>query len=214
MYVPELKKPNFKGLKRGSFRRPTTEKEIQTLDIGVGSGRRFKSKAEKRPERKYVGVDLSVGIEDVNGNNYTIRGGVRANDYLQLCINKGIKVRNINFDLPTPLDNVYRIEEFFEKLPKVLMPNGKVFMNSENKAYLESIMKIALADYYSVRLKAIPITEYLKYSAGKLNGFKISEYMQAFFANKAYTTLYQLEITYSLSKAYKTKEERRNWTKQ
>jgi len=201
IFLPEI--PKFKGLKRGPFRRPTKPNEIQTLDIGVGKGRRFVAKAAKRPEREYVGVDLSIDVEDVNGKNYKVFGSTRANDYLKQCVDNSIKVRNINFDLPRPVGDVYRIEEFFKLLPKVLLPNGKVFMNSESPEYLDSVSRIALAKGYSVRRRELPLREYLAKAKGRLGGTVMSEYMEQFFtAHKFYKTLYVLEITYPLKLAY------------
>jgi len=157
--MPEM--PKFKGLKRGPFRRPTRENEVQTLDIGVGKAERFIARANKRPEREYVGVDLSIDVQDASGRNYKILGQRRANNYLQYCIDNGIKLRNINFDMPIPVGDVYRLHDFFGLLSKVLVPNGKVFMNSEEPSFLLQVADIATSQQFgfSVRqAKADPKT--------------------------------------------------------
>ncbi len=211
--MPEV--PKFKGLKTGPFRRPTKKNEIQTLDIGTRSGSRLISKARKRPERSYVGIELSPFTPGEVRENYAIHGSTRANDYLQFCVEKGIKIRNINFDMPMPTGDAYRIDDFLRLLPKVLMPNGKVFMNSERKEFLDWVRDKALKEGYSIRIREIPIREILSHSQDKLSGVSITSFMAQFFkAYSTYQTMYQLEITYPLTLAYKTKEQRRNWTKQ
>lgn len=159
---------------RKLFRGPTPPNVIQTLDIGSCTGdylvkrARKNSKQEKNIPRKYAAVDplyehtidlarvrgkqiyISNIIERLKKNNI-LTSSKMAHEFIQELAQKGMKVRHVNFQMPHPeQENNYNFREIFSSLKKVLLPEGKVFMSSEQSQFLARIVESAKSEGYIV----------------------------------------------------------------
>ena len=209
--MPELVKPRkFKGQRFGPFRGSTPKGVVQTLDVGTGESERFLAKARGQRNRQYVSVDpgtLSYRMDNVEAVQDFVL------EYLKNCIALRTRFRNINFDMPQPSVEAYDFNQVFDLLPKVLLPNGKVYITSEVPGFLEQLKKIADLKGFSSRLQPLlseaakkQIFERIRLGIKpELNGVPMTPFMEKMF-NKG---LYRLEVTYSLKQAFSNDRQRR-----
>jgi tRNA G46 methylase TrmB len=171
-------KPFVRGSRR-LFKGGTRENVIQTLDIGASFGEVMRKQAQKFPGRKYAVVDpvyesASMGgvcyykgkpfliqkILDANKRAGVITSALYAREKIAELARKGIKLRHVNFQMPNPAqEHNYNFEAIFHGLKRVLLPNGKIFMSSENIDFLERIVKIAKRNGYVVQFKKKVVTK-------------------------------------------------------
>lgn len=206
--IPAKPVTSLKRIGRGPFRGPTPKKVIQTLDVGAGPcGARFIERSEKQQQRKYVGVDPAMMIYGFGKNFETKR--IDVNSYLLQLIKSGIKVRHLNFDMPNTNGHGLELRLFFRLLPKVLLPNGKIFVttNFVNLPLLES----AKLNGFALREKARINKDQIDWSSiyPSFNGLPLTYWQD--LSLRSNQTIYLYEITYPLKMAYPNKEQRRNW---
>jgi hypothetical protein len=219
----------------GPFRGPTPKKVIQTLDVGTGTPgleyglERFKTNANLHQNRYYKGVDLHLE-HPIKGPNYDVEW----NDVIltvENLIKNGITVRHVNFTYPIPyindsLDSYYFLH-LLPLLKKILLPNGKIFITSEEPKFLKSLSNYAAKfDFVSSSIRSrYSVLDYKRILAqmkiakqkserGTTNGLPMS-FDQEYFINRGKRP-YILILTNSLSKVYpgnspEAKEQRRNW---
>lgn len=153
------------GLKRrgkGPFRGPTPPKVFQAVDIGTGDGRRLESIAKRFPNRKYVAVDPSLH-EKVLGSAFAPPRGTaerlsqaginvrpeKAMSFIEEMKKRGEKTRFISINMPSHAKNEghwrddYGFRHIFESVPKILLPNGKIFITTESPEFAEHLKKMA-----------------------------------------------------------------------
>lgn len=155
---PIARKPNNPRPKRlGPFRGPTPEGVIQTLDVGVGirdedgGPKRFKTNVEKHREREYLGIDEYLRFPEV-GQNFKLER-IRFLEKILELIKEGKKVRSINFTYPMRFISSYELNKIFPLLSEVLLPNGKVFVTSEDLDFVRHFIGLARNAGYAIRLK-------------------------------------------------------------
>ncbi len=200
----------FRGAARG--------KVFQTIDLGAGMGRYIEGQAARHPKRKYAAVDpllQSMALFFPHGQRMQSKGvsvGFTAQLFLDEIIRKGWRTRHLNMDMPYPWHPLTygagsRIAflDALERIPRVLLPNGKFYIASESQSTLHEMMQLAEKKGFSVRetkpIPALPLGSQEKihdsiYRTGTMNAFR----------NKP---IYRMEITYNLKKAIPLKEMRK-----
>lgn len=216
--MPVVKRKRmFRGATRGNV--------FQTVDLGAGTGSYIERQAERFPKRKYAAVDYALDYSGFFGSNRVrlqkkgVQVGGDIREFLEMMAAKGIRTRHLNMDMPYPVDSsIYSsssIEAFkhvIRLLPRVLLPNGKLYVTSEDHLTIEHLQRLAMQDGFAVRQrKAIsPLTTEKNPLTRRLILEKYPNYYRTStmrgFAN---VPLYRLEITYNLKKAFPKKEVRR-----
>ena len=115
---------------------------------------------------------------------------------------KGLKTRSINIDMPLPLHTRRPMdyEKIFSHAQDILLPNGKIFVASEDMKTLEHIKRAA----ENCGLKARKLKPLTGIEKKRLT-------LQMRFLD---TLIYRLEITFGLKKAIPDKAQREKWTRQ
>ena len=155
------------GLKRkgkGPFRGPAPPKVYQTVDVGTGEGQRLESIARKFPNRNYVAVDPALHEKHLEGmglHRNTVerltQAGVEVRPQkLRIFIDRmkrqGQKTRYVNIDMPawgtegygnTRWIDRYGFRKLFANARHILLPNGKIFIKTENQHFAEWLKKLA-----------------------------------------------------------------------
>lgn len=190
---------------------------LQTVDVGTGHLRRLNIQAKKFPKRAYAAVDHDLSAINGHESNITI-AKEKIHSFVDGMIKARKKTRHINFEMPLPPINSesdyryysrdhYDFKYLFEKASDILLPNGKIFVMSEELEFLENLSSTAK----KTGLKPKPIKnlhvdpEYWKSYKGR----PLSHFMG--YAFDAERELYTLEITYGLKKAIPNKGNRRDW---
>lgn len=62
--------------------------------------------------------------------------------FMREMIQKNRRTRHLSINMPFQLEN-YNFEQFFKLLPRVIYPNGKVFITSESRFSLEKIKELS-----------------------------------------------------------------------
>lgn len=165
------------------FRGPTPKNVFQTVDIGAGIGgstnwntfigellphrstsfveQRHGETRRKRKQaqpRTSVAVDLS-SVKQTNPR--IIRKKMEIVPFLKEMIANGQKTRHFNWDMPRPKDFElkYGLYDMFRLIPKVLLPNGKIFVSSEYESLVEKVANIAREKGFRAR-KVPPLKVY------------------------------------------------------
>ena len=146
-------------------------KTIRVLDVGSGTGNAITKKALKNPNGLYAAVDPVYAGHPVNPatREYlrpmreagVIIRGTTIQKYLKTMLKNKMKTRVINATLPnwkSPSQNY--IHDLLELAPRVLLPNGRVFLTLERTTFeKESIKKeLEFAGKNGFRIKAIDLT--------------------------------------------------------
>jgi hypothetical protein len=109
---------------------------------------------------------------------------------------KGIKARNINIDMP--LESVNDFSHLFNNAERIMLPNGKIFISSEQQGVLEHAARLARNHGLKARMrKEMPQVE--------------AEGRTHYTIRHSPKPIYRLEITFGLKKALPKKEQRKNW---
>lgn len=189
------------------FKGPVPKRVLQTIDIGSGNlaTRLSANKTERFPDRKYLLVDPEFKVPAFT----TIRENIMLTPFtaektLLELRNFGIRTRHINIDMPSPKQE-YNFEKVFEILPSVLLPNGKVFVTTEDKKRIEEFQSLARRFGFSFAYSEIPEHEIKQKS--KHGGLTPTQKIVIIDEKP----IYKLELTYRLKTAYPNKETRRNW---
>lgn len=125
------------------FRGPTSEKVIQTIDIGTKDGESWLRRQSQRfTQRHYVGVDPRFRETIVEGRlELKPRSATEA---LQEAIRNREQARHINVDMPLNIGlELYNFPRVFQLARKVLFPQGKIFITSEDVTTLKNLMQQA-----------------------------------------------------------------------
>lgn len=202
----------------GPFRGPTPRNTIQTVDLGSGKGEYIHSKAEKNPHKIYAAADLiyqpgEKGLYHIAEKLREAGVRVHAGDFLELfrqMREEKVRARHINIDFPEPFVGFpgapksvaiawqsYR--DMIRQAPHVLLPNGKIFLLTEDPETADLMEKWAREDGLKAR-RIKPITE--PWAKPKSRMMKVTQGSGHF---------YRLEITYGLKKAIPDKKKRVEW---
>mgnify|MGYP001612625527 CR=1 FL=1 len=157
------------GLKRrgkGPFRGPSPSNVFQTVDVGTGRGNRLESIAKRFPKRKYVAVEklfkdpehdllwstaASPRIPALKKAGVVVRPQ-ELRSFIDYMERHGQRTRYINFDMPIPggftqfkeyLGDRYGFRKLFANVPKILLPNGKIFVKTENLDFVDFLQRLA-----------------------------------------------------------------------
>ena len=224
--------------RRGLFRGKTPANVFQTVDVGSHSSHYIPLQARKIPGRKYALVDPkfnsranyapSIGtfIPYLRGLGVRVRSKT-ISKFLGEMVQKGWKTRHFNIDMPLPWDpeakpvygtwrDSYDFKKWFQLAPKVLVPNGKIFISSERSDMLGDIASFAR----QAGLKVRELKPFKTHSNGK--PIPIERYHRLtptmrFNMDPKYgpgiIQIFRIEITLGLKKAIPEKANRRNWAK-
>ncbi len=205
---------------RGPFKGQTSQKIIQTVDIGTNTHKGFKKLADiatNSPNRTYSAVDpLFRTAEDPKlhyirlRENHLIPDNLIISDkqgliYLQELKERGIKVRHINFEMPYPNLELYNFNAILGLVPTILMPNGKIYIHSEHKGFIDKISELAKRYRYATKISNLDEKTIQQMRAHQ----KLSDFAELYVEDNYWT----LEITYSLRTAIPDKNKRQNWPK-
>jgi len=167
---------NFKQLKG---------KTIRLLDVGSGTGNSITKKAIKNPNGIYAAVDPAYAGHPVNPATReflrpmreagVVIRGTTIQKYLKTMQKNKIKTRTINATLPnwkSPSQNY--IHDLIELAPRVLLPNGRIFMTIERttfeKASIQREFEFAKIIGFKVDAINLPSGSHLKtHSANAFN---------------------------------------------
>ncbi|MEI7961434.1 MAG: hypothetical protein WCI04_03790 [archaeon] len=112
------------------------------------------------------------------------------------------KTRHLNFDMPYELKE-YDFDYLLSKVPKILIPNGKIFIASNSRSVIRDAMKLAKKHGISARIKP----------SVQENGLR-THFMQRMTEIGIHKEIFRVELTYGLRKALPgavNVEKRRNW---
>jgi hypothetical protein len=131
-----------------------------------------------------------------------------------MMVRSGTRARNLNFEMPFPgmhedtREVSMKAEEFrgvmshvLSNAPHILLPNGKIFLTTEQESFARIAEKEAKKSGFSVRRKPLPHPRQTQ---------KIGANARSFIAG---FSLVRLEITFPLRKAFPAKKDRRAWPK-
>ncbi|HLD58035.1 MAG TPA: hypothetical protein VI977_00125 [archaeon] len=209
--------------KLGPFRGQPPRKVFQMLDIGSGRGDFLARRAAANPRRIYAAVDPIYDVRRTEaraahdelaksnaafGTIFRVLLGKHRNiriigkdfsEFIGEMKRKGWKTRSINIDMPSPLHTRRQMdyEKIFSQVQDILLPNGKIFVASEDKKTIEHIKNAA----EKCGLKAREMPPLTGKERKRLT-------MQMRFQG---TDIYRLEITFGLKKALPEREQRKNW---
>lgn len=147
-----------KNKKPGLFRGETPKNVFQTVDIGTGKGGRLWSIAKKFQKRKYAAVDPEFWDRfDGSGLNEAgvLVSAKTALGFIEEMKQRGLKTRHMNVDMPSPPEwveggktrkwekDLYNFKKIFQEAQYVLLPNGKIFIKTEDANYVQKIKQYA-----------------------------------------------------------------------
>ncbi len=144
---------------RRPFKGPTPDGVFQTVDVGYGGEEWLRKRAVRFAKRKYVGVNPSFGKEGLAWLKENLeRSGMvvrpeKIMDFADEMKSRGWRTRHINIDMPGPegalkIDK-YDFPKFFRDAPRLLLPGGKIFISSENTAFLGRLATLARENGFS-----------------------------------------------------------------
>jgi hypothetical protein len=211
---PRKKTASSKPRKR-PFRGPTPKKVFQTVDVGSGLGEYVLGRTRRFPRRKYVAVEYQYGPEgkfDSVKNVYPKvlkKKGVRVfggyfHEFAREMVEKGLKTRHISVIMPYPSVGieyssfVLNLGRIIEWAPRILLPNGKIFLLTE-KETVRNWMEL-MARNFGMKTRRLRT---LRDPREKQD----TETLQNFSGEP----VYRLEITQGLKKAVPDKSKRRKW---
>lgn len=212
---------------RRPFKGDTPRNVKQTIDVGAGDYIQriyeitqrdsvipyMERQAQKYPRRSYVAIDPLVPQQRFLLRNLTLLQGF-AEQVLPELVSKGIKTRYLNLDMPYPLETItgyysmdaHQINGTFrryfssilETAPRLLLPNGKIFLQTEKKEFVQIARVLARLHGFSFReKKPMPWVQKLKHSRATRS-----------FEREP---IYRVELTYRLKTALPNKKDRKNW---
>ncbi len=182
------------------FRGLTPAGVFQTVDIGSGmhpSSFIFR-RAERNPRRSYVATDRV--LPEIAPANVR-RELAPIQTFLNEMIEKGWKTRHINMDMPFPLMAITLAPLLFRAMPRVLLPNGKVYVTTENLDDLEILKDQAKKNGFTARI----MKDLSPRAAASRTQFTRS--LSSLMEGNTYP-IHRMEITYPLKRAHPTKVER------
>ncbi|MFH0970316.1 MAG: hypothetical protein V1776_02540 [Candidatus Diapherotrites archaeon] len=204
------KNPRRYGNKhRRPFRGPTPKNVYQTVDLGTGGDRHWNShgklidsflrrRARRNPNRKYIAIDEE--LSKYYPTAFTTIPNVqivsrRAFPFLEEMIRKNLRTRHINIDMPLTVGFGSTVHAAITNASRLLLPNGKIFITTENDDNVQKIKELAHKCGLKFReLKNLP-----------LNAKDRRTRYTSFYQRK---TIRRIEITYPLKKAFPKKEDR------
>ena len=123
---------------------------FQTVDLSAGSGRYALGRAIKFPQRKYAAVDLELHQKGLHASElpqlkkHHVEIGTHNIAFMHAMQREGTRTRHLNMHLPEVGEEGMRmVNEMLKLAPKVLLPNGKIFIASVDKAFLSNVGKFA-----------------------------------------------------------------------
>jgi tRNA G46 methylase TrmB len=126
------------------------QKHFQTVDMSAGNGSYILERAKKFPQRKYAAVDLELHAKGMHARQAIelVKHGVVVEsnniDFLRFMQKEGLRTQNLNAHLPEVGEEGLRMmNELMKLAPKVLVPNGKIFIASVDKEFLSIVGKFA-----------------------------------------------------------------------
>ena len=204
------KRMSLKRKGSGPFRGPTPSGVFQTVDSGAGTGEYVLGQARRYSQRKYVAIDPRFNPE-IQFNNAAEAARLKQNgvhvsdlqlqDFIGVMKQNHWKTRYINVDMSAIPEEDYHVRTFFEELPNVLLPNGKVFFAGEWKILLAQVKKAAEAHGFKTRWRKNFPTR----------GLRTTDMRKFESMDVINPGIKRLEITYGLKAAIQNKNQRRNW---
>lgn len=163
------------------FRGPTLPNVFQTIDIGSGKAEWLSKRSKERRngkkglprKRAYAGVDEMYDSEAEGNKRYVMLPEEyapferdhpnillipqTAKEFLIRMIKRREKTRHINMDMPWPIENAtgkdaMDMQMILRLARAVVIPNGKIFIASENPKTIEIIVQMARAMRYRARI--------------------------------------------------------------
>jgi len=205
------------------FKGASQKRVFQTVDIGSGKAEWLIKQKQRFGDRRYLAVDPEYRQNQELMRRLKAHGLETFAGRMQGLIRKlketKQKTRHINIDMPSysieknamnfimggkkhwAIKDEYGFHILFKELPKILLPNGKVFVTSENSSMLDLIEEIAHDHGFPSR---------------RLRGFDgpIQAKRTAFMKAHQGQTIHSIEISFGLKKALPNKAQRKNWVKE
>lgn len=211
----EISMPGLKKVGKGPFRGTDPKGVFQTIDVGTAEGKWLAKQAKKFLQRKYLAVDPAynerawrehtepekrVEIIERLANSKVQFDEKKIADVLHEMNVKRQKARHINIDMPNPNLAAYDFPKIFRNAKQVLLPNGKIFITSENLDFIRQVEKLAKKAGLKPRWKK-PIE----------TSSRAGEKTHAMLAMNRNYKIHRLEITFGLKQAIPEKALRRKW---
>lgn len=208
------------------FRGPTPAKIFQTVDLGSGIGDYIIRSARERRgggkewrKRQYLGVDPweKMHSEERHKFGLVIPPNVHfisiaLKQQLENMIKRGEKTRHFNWDMPIPITIgfVQVVHEILPLLPRVLLPNGKLFVKTEKHAYISILAKAARAQGFRVNIPK-PLIHAHNSETGEIISPRRFTWAMHAFLSPGLDKLYRLEITFTPKTARRfAREQKKN----
>lgn len=164
------------------------------------------------PKFREMAKDFRKRALELHERGVTIAPG-ESTRFLHRMVVKNWKTKSIFIEMPHPnmFANPIPLREKFEPFvhffkmicdvaPKVLLPNGKIYLTTERPEFVSVIEKIARERELSFRKRPSLTSEQAKWR---------TETTQA-MAQRG-NTIFQVEVTFPLKKAFPKKDDRRRW---
>lgn len=176
---------------------------LQTVDFGSGMHAEnfiFKQ-AGKYPNRTYAAVDpvLKAYSKNKRYANLFI-SWKHADEFLREMRELGLKTKHVNMDMPNPMVMLSILRAVFRNISFILVPNGKIFVTTEDHNGAKHIQEIA-------RMYDLTTRKIVQLSAEEVD-------RRTHFSHLIHNhplgkkPIYRVEITYPLRKAYPQKRDR------
>jgi len=193
--------------RRGPFKKSASKNVFQTVDVGTGKGRWILEQAKKFPNRKYAVVDPKYrrGGDLHSTGQRMAKHGIHVHpeglqSFIEFMLKNNKKTRHINIDMPGQELSIplFNFPKLFEALPKILMPNGKIYFSTEDLAVRDYIHQFASIYGFKSR-------ELRKFGAD--DPAKRTPTMRLFHV----MDVFRIEVTFGLKKAVPNKQVRIKW---
>lgn len=204
---------------RRPFRGPTPANVYQTLEVGAAEATHTHRQARRFPQRKYAVADVDYSLRKssqiienrlskLERMGVAVHGGdIRST--LSKMIRSGTKTRHVSWVMPAPsprrkirTDFGDVIFQVVSTLPKVLVPNGKLYVTTESQERVQDFR-------FAARENGLSFREKNDMPARQAKNYSLETRIQS--TSRPHKPIYRIEITYNLGKAYSKKSERKAW---
>ncbi len=195
------------------FRGPTPHKVFQTVDLGAGWAGNILNYAKRFRRRRYAAVDIGykkgrVAHERVAKlNAANVVTGYMIHHFLNRMKREGVRTRHFNFQFMNRWDLKERsphirtpaiFKSILDAIPHVLYPNGKMYITTPFKRTVEAMQRTATRRGFKCRVKEVIEPTDIRTRRGT-------------YITIGNRSVYLLDITYGLKKAFSDKSKRMKW---
>ena len=180
---------------------------FQTTDLGSGDARYIERQATRFPLRKYAAVDLIFEgrhpLKEKLRESGVHVSGKKIIFFLKAMIRAKRKTRHITIDMPYPyagadqrantIEFEKEMRNLFELFPKVLFPNGKIFITTEQEGFVAVLYRLAQEFQFGIRERK-PMSKQEALNQTWTTAAMCSE-----------APIYRVTLTYNLKKAFPSK---------